>query len=125
MHFFWDKKNAPEELHINEKLTFHKINDLKFLTLMSKCMAYSSTAGFESICEAMYLGKPIMMVPTYGHFEQTCNALDASIAGAGIPANIFDLSLLVDYIPKHKDISKEFRIWADSAKEKFLRLLTT
>jgi uncharacterized protein (TIGR00661 family) len=125
MHFFWDKKDAPEELKVTEKLTFHRINDQKFLELMRKCKAYSSTAGFESICEAMYLGKPIMMVPTYGHFEQACNAIDASNAGAGIPADVFNLSLLVDYIPRHKDVSKEFKSWADSAKEKFLYHLTT
>ena len=36
------------------------------------CKAYASTAGFESVCEAMYLGKPILMVPA--HIEQDCNA---------------------------------------------------
>lgn len=125
LHFFWDKKNAPEELKVTEKLTFHKINDVKFLEMMSKCGAYSSTAGFESICEAMYLGKPIMMVPTYGHFEQACNALDGSIAGAGIHSETFDLSALQQYIPKHKDISTEFRKWADSSKQRFLELIVS
>jgi uncharacterized protein (TIGR00661 family) len=92
--------------------------------MMSNCKAFSSTAGFESVCEAMYLGKPIMMVPTEGHFEQACNALDASIAGAGFKSDEFNLSALLEYIPKHKDISKEFRNWANSAKPKFLELLT-
>jgi uncharacterized protein (TIGR00661 family) len=123
LHFFWDKKDAPEELQITPKLTFHKINDTKFLQMMSKCAGYSSTAGFESICEAMYLGKPIMMVPTYGHFEQACNALDGSIAGAGFKSDTFNLTALQDYIPKHVDISIEFRKWADSSKSKFLSAL--
>jgi uncharacterized protein (TIGR00661 family) len=125
LHFFWDKKDAPEELVINPTLTFHKINDQKFLQMMSKCKGYSSTAGFESICEAMYLGKPIMMVPSYGHFEQACNALDGSLSGAGFQSVTFDLSALVEYIPKHKDISIDFRKWADSSKEKILKLLTS
>jgi uncharacterized protein (TIGR00661 family) len=123
LHFFWDKKDAPEVLQISPLLSFHKINDKKFLEMMSKCGAYSSTAGFESICEAMYLGKPIMMVPTYGHFEQACNALDASIAGGGIPSATFNLSNLLAYIPKHKDITREFRAWADSSQQKFLEYL--
>lgn len=122
LHFFWDKKDAPEELQVTPKLTFHKLNDIKFLEMMSKCGAYSSTAGFESICEAMYLGKPIMMVPTYGHFEQACNALDASIAGGGVKSDTFDLSVLEEYIPKHKDITTKFRKWADSSKSRFLSL---
>jgi uncharacterized protein (TIGR00661 family) len=124
LHFFWDKKDAPEELKVDDKLTFHRLNDKKFLEMMSQCAAYSSTAGFESICEAMYLGKPIMMVPTYGHFEQNCNALDAKLAGGGVPNVVFDLSVLVDYMPQHKDISTNFRQWADSAKKRFLELLT-
>jgi uncharacterized protein (TIGR00661 family) len=124
LHFFWDKKDAPETLQITPKLAFHKINDIKFLEMMSKCKAYSSTAGFESICEAMYLGKPIMMVPTYGHFEQACNAIDGSISGAGFGSETFNLTSLVNYIPKHIDKSKEFRKWADSSKSKFLELLT-
>jgi uncharacterized protein (TIGR00661 family) len=124
LHFFWDKNDVPEDYAINDKLVFHKLNDTKFLDLMSKCAGFSSTAGFESICEAMYLGKPIMMVPTYGHFEQACNALDASIAGAGFKSDTFNLTALQDYIPKHKDISITFRKWADSSRTKFLSLLT-
>lgn len=124
LHFFWDQKDVPENLAITPKLVLHRINDNKFLQMMSQCAGFSSTAGFESICEAMYLGKPIMMVPTYGHFEQACNALDASIAGAGFKSDTFDLTALQDYIPKHKDISVEFRNWADSAKSRFLDLLT-
>jgi uncharacterized protein (TIGR00661 family) len=124
LHIFWDKKDAPEELQITPKLTFHKINDEKFLDMMSKCGAYCSTAGFESICEAMYLGKPIMMVPSYGHFEQECNAVDATIAGAGISNKVFDLNPFIVYIPKHKDIMAGFRLWADSSRIRFTELLT-
>ena len=56
---------------------------------MAGCKAYASTAGFESICEAMYLGKPVLMVPA--HIEQDCNAYDAMKAGAGIIGDSFDL----------------------------------
>lgn len=49
---------------------------------MAGCRAYATTAGFESICEAMYLGKPVLMVPA--HIEQDCNAHDAMRAGAGL-----------------------------------------
>lgn len=63
-------------------LSFHQIDDVKFLNRMAGCRAYASTAGFESICEAMYLGKPVLMVPA--HIEQDCNAYDAYRSGAGI-----------------------------------------
>lgn len=60
---------------------------------MAGCKAYASTAGFESICEAMYLGKPVLMVPA--HIEQDCNAYDAMKAGAGIISDSFDLQPLL------------------------------
>ncbi len=123
-HFFWDKKDAPEDLQINPNLAFHRLNDVKFLDYMSRCSGYATTAGFESLCEAMYMGKPMMMVPTEGHFEQATNAVDCKLAGGGVPNTRFDLSVLVDYIPKHKDITKEFRAWADGSEEIFIRELT-
>jgi len=86
---------------------------------MAKCSAYASTAGFESICEAMYLGKPILMVPTAGHYEQKCNALDAELSGAGISSNEFNLSNLLEYIPIHPKNNKPFKKWVDGANTKF------
>ncbi|HRW62933.1 MAG TPA: glycosyltransferase family protein [Bacteroidales bacterium] len=118
-HFFWDKKGAEEETVIHKNLVFHKINDVKFLDYMAKCSAYASTAGFESICEAMYLGKPILMVPTAGHYEQKCNALDAELSGAGISSNEFNLSNLLEYIPIHPKNNKPFKKWVDGANTKF------
>lgn len=118
-HFFWDKKEAEEETVIHRNLVFHKISDQKFLDYMSGCLAYASTAGFESICEAMYLGKPVLMVPTAGHYEQKCNALDASINGAGIISEEFDLTKLLNYIPHYKP-NKKFRDWVHSADEVFM-----
>lgn len=53
---------------------------------MAGCRAYASTAGFESICEAMYLGKPVLMVPA--HIEQDCNAYECPAAGAGLLENL-------------------------------------
>lgn len=121
--FFWDKKNTAETTVIDEHLTFHRIDDVKFLQKMAGCRAYVSTAGFESICEAMYLGKPIMMVPVEGHFEQACNAIDAVDSGAGISHHAFDLDVLMDYLPRHQDQSEAFRKWADQSRALILGAL--
>ncbi|MDR2520739.1 MAG: glycosyltransferase [Bacteroidales bacterium OttesenSCG-928-I14] len=114
LHFFWDKKNVPQKLIINDHLTFHTLNDKLFIKYMSECKAYITTAGFESVCEAMYLGKPILMVPT--HIEQNCNAYEASLAGAGIKADNFDINLLINYIPKYKKNVK-FQSWVEHSEE--------
>lgn len=113
MHFFWDKADAEEVTRRDETLSFHKIDDVKFLHYMAGCRAFASTAGFESICEAMYLGKPVLMVPA--HIEQDCNAYDAARAGAGIMSDSFDLSpllrLAASYCP-----NREFIYWARSSE---------
>ncbi|MFO7829516.1 MAG: glycosyltransferase family protein [Bacteroidales bacterium] len=114
-HFFWDKKDAEEETIIHRNLIFHKINDEKFLDYMSRCQGYASTAGFESICEAMYLGKPVLMVPTEGHYEQKCNALDATLSGAGIQSDTFNITKLLQYIPKHNNNHPAFKQWVRKA----------
>ena len=113
MHFFWDRKGASEREVINEHLTFHRLNDKKFLEYMATCKAYATTAGFESVCEAMYMGKPVLMVPT--HIEQACNAYEASLSGAGIIADDFDLETLLDYIPQYKE-NNEFRNWVEQSE---------
>jgi len=100
INFFWDRKGVEDKTEINDHLSFFRLNDRLFIDYMAGCKAYATTAGFESVCEAMYLGKPVMMVPT--HIEQACNAFEASLAGAGIVADAFDLNKLLEYIPKYK-----------------------
>lgn len=132
----WHKKNKQHKIHLfcdrndwtdgqifNETLTFFKINDKRFLESMRTCKAFASTAGFESICEAMYLNKPVMMVPPEGHFEQQCNALDAELAGAGIQSNTFDLDKLIAFAEK-KQINNDFKKWVEKANHVFLNELT-
>jgi len=60
----------------------HALDDRSFLHHLAGCRAYVGSAGFESVCEAFYLGKPVLAVPTAGQHEQTLNAWDASRAGA-------------------------------------------
>ncbi|HEX3009955.1 MAG TPA: glycosyltransferase family protein [Bacteroidales bacterium] len=123
VHFFWDKKDAPEDLEVHPNLYFHKISDVKFLNYMKDCSAFSSTAGFESVCEAFYLQKPLMMVPTGNHYEQNCNAFDANRAGAGVFDFEFNLDLLLDLKTKYRK-TDVFRLWVRQAENKFIKILT-
>lgn len=118
MHFFWDKKEAGSEVKVGTNLSFHQLNDTLFLRYMSGSKAYATTAGFESVCEAMYLGKPILMVPT--HIEQACNAYDAALAGAGVVSDRFDLDALLSISRNHPE-NPAFRHWAKQADWLILR----
>ncbi len=124
MHCFWDKKDEPTELKIDETLTFHRLDDKKFIAFMASCKGYLTTAGFESVCEAMYMGKPVLMVPVKGHYEQSCNALDAKKAGAGISSNVFNLELLLEYLQEYIDVKDEFRLWCAQTEKLFLKYIT-
>lgn len=113
LKFFWDKSDADEVTRVDATLSFSQIDDIKFLNGMAGCRAYATTAGFESICEAMYLGKPVLMVPA--HIEQDCNAYDAMIAGAGIISESFDLKPLLRYVGAYTP-NRNFVYWVRNSE---------
>ena len=84
---------------------------------MAGCRTYASTAGFESICEAMYLGKPVLMVPA--HIEQDCNAYDAMRAGAGIISDSFDLESLLRFAGRYTP-NRNFTSWVRSCERRII-----
>lgn len=118
MHFFWDKREAKETTKVDDTLSFHQLNDVRFVKYMANAKAYATTAGFESVCEAMYLDKPVLMVPT--HIEQACNAHDASLSGAGAVAEHFDLDALLHLSEKHRP-NPVFRHWVQQVDWLILR----
>ena len=81
---------------------------------MSISNAVATTAGFESVCEAMYLGKPLLMVPVKGHFEQFCNSRDANSIGAGLYSDHFDLNLLIDFSTNFNPSNLTFKNWVNA-----------
>ena len=117
LHFFWDKKSAEKEEQLTPMLTLHQLSDTLFLEYMAGCKAYATTGGFESVCEAMYLQKPVLMVPT--HIEQECNVMDALRSGVGVTADEFDLNILLNFVPSYKK-STEFRHWTRTAESLFM-----
>ena len=117
LHFFRD--NGGDE-QVDSTLTVHSIDDRKFLRSLAGCRAYVSTAGFESVCEAMYLGKPMLLVPA--HIEQECNAYDAMRGGAVIVAEDFNPDALLQLKGANRR-NPDFVRWVDSARSCFLAQL--
>lgn len=127
IHCFTDN---PSHIHKNysfnkEKLFVHAINDKLFLEKMSEARGLASTAGFESVCEAMYFGKPVLMVPIRGHFEQFCNSRDAHKAGAGIYDTRFNLGKLVDFSSGFGFQHPDFRNWVSNAKDRIYQEISS
>ena len=124
IHCFWDKKDEPIMKKIDDTLFFHQLDATKFLDFMARCKGLMTTAGFESVCEAMLLGKPVFMVPVAGQYEQACNAIDASLAGAGIYDHSFNISKFLDFIGDYNPPKVAFQEWLSKASQVIINELT-
>lgn len=121
LHCFWDRPDVAPVEQYDETLTFHRLDDRKFLSLMAQARGLVTTAGFESVAEAMYLDTPVQVVPVEGHFEQHCNAFDAVRAGAGIRSSDFDIDRLRAYQSADATDAARFRRWVQRGRAQFVR----
>ena len=108
---FWDHPLHKTAFSQASNLHFHPIDADKYLEHMRTCAGLISTAGFESVAEAMFLGKPTMMVPVPNHIEQMINAFDGECSGAGIAAKTFDLAIFKAYLPSHVSNQIAYQAW--------------
>lgn len=77
--------NFPESVTSRQfrNITFKTPSIDGFLADLASCKAIICTAGFTLISEALYIGKPILVLPNKGIFEQTLNAYFLKISGLG------------------------------------------
>ena len=121
LHCFWNNPAAEETTHFSETLTFHRLHGQRFLDMLARCEGIVTTAGFETMAEAMYLAKPLMLNPLNRHFEQHCNAVDGTQAGAAVESHDFDLDRLVSFVKRYNYDATPFRAWVQQAEEMFVR----
>jgi uncharacterized protein (TIGR00661 family) len=84
VHEFGKSPELPSNLYIS------LIKDDKFRESIRNSCLVICTAGFETLAEAVYLNKPVIVIPSKGHFEQYCNAIDAERAGIAAISDSFD-----------------------------------
>ena len=119
VHCYRHEPAKPEVVEVARNLTVHQLDDTGFIRKMAACSGMATTAGFETTSEAMYLGKPLLMVPM--HLEQKCNALDSALMNASIIGTRFWLGRLVHFSKRYEFSNSEFRQWVHSAREVYLR----
>lgn len=115
VHCFLSHPQKKKDDQVRDNLVLHHLDDQRFLEKMATCSGLATTAGFETTAEAMYLGKPLLMVPT--HVEQQCNAMDATLLGGGYASNTFELERLEHFTPRDQSA---FKAWVDRAPELFV-----
>lgn len=81
----------PNDAGVYPNVKFKEPCIEEFLEDLASSRAVLSTAGFTLTSEALYLGKPLLVVPNRGVFEQTLNALFLERDGLG--AAVLDRSL--------------------------------
>ncbi len=121
LQVFCDRPAAEDVERVDPTLTFHRLHGEKFLRLMATCRAVVTTAGFESLAEAAWLGKPVLAVPVENHLEQMLNAVDAGHAGLALGARRFELDRLLT-VPAG-NAQHRFRKWVDQSDVRLLRAL--
>ena len=96
----------------------HALDDLRFLEHLAGCRAFVGTAGFEAVCEAFYLGKPILAIPVDDHFEQAFNAADMRRTGIANTGSFQDLDAFWNALrPPSEERVRTFRSWVARAPE--------
>ena len=70
---------------VKENIHYHQPDREAFIAHMLNCRRIITTAGFDTLAEAFYLGIPVFVIPSANHYEQYCNALDAGRTGMAFP----------------------------------------
>jgi len=73
----------PEKKKKSKNIVYKKHSAEKFAQDLARCKAVVSSAGEQLMSEALYLGKPIFLMPEGGTFEQTLNGYSVKEAGVG------------------------------------------
>jgi len=64
-------------------VSFHEIDDARFVADLAACRALVSAAGNQLIGEALHLGKPLLVLPERAHAEQLMNSHFLAAMGCG------------------------------------------
>lgn len=96
-HFIVYNFPPPERPQDYPNVEFKEPSLEGFLQDLATSRAVISTAGFTLTSEALYLGKPLLVAPNHGIFEQTLNALFLERDGLGSavigrPINVEDIT---------------------------------
>ena len=96
-------------------LELHSFNEEEFVKSISSCSRVICTSGFETLAEALFLGKAVEVFPSENHYEQYCNSLDLERTGLGVRKDFFFPSEVAHELRKNEQAA--FKQWAEKADQ--------
>lgn len=120
LHCFCQRPGRPEEERRDTHLVIYQLHATRFLESMAQCRAVVCTAGFESLSEAAWLGKPVLAIPVEGHIEQALNAADAERCGLGVASREFSLDRVLS-LTRPRAAQQSFRVWMKESDSRLSR----
>ncbi len=100
------------KLEFPDNVAVRELNYNEFADSLARCRAVICSAGFETVCEAACLGKPVFLIPSENHFEQQGNLNDAKQAGLARHYEDFDPEI-------SNKLNEEFRLWCNEGEKRF------
>ncbi len=120
VHCFCQRPGHPDEERRNGNLVIHPLHATRFLESMARCRGVVCTAGFESLSEAAWLGKPMLAIPVEGHIEQALNAADIERCGLGVASEEFSLDRVLS-LTRPRAAQQAFREWMRESDSRLSR----
>ncbi|MFW5820168.1 MAG: glycosyltransferase family protein [Bacteroidota bacterium] len=111
-------KSEQMKLKFPDNVKIKELNYRDFADYLRRCKGVICSAGFETVCEAAYLGKPVFLIPSENHFEQHGNLYDAKDAGIAQSHDSFESKNL------RGGKNEAFRLWCKKGDNLLNDLLT-
>lgn len=104
---------------VDDIFDFYQLDDVEFCVRWQVVKPMPALPGLNPSVK-LCIWETIMMVPA--HIEQDCNAYDASLSGAGIVSNDFELERLLEFAETYEP-RREFVYWVRRGEYLLLDLL--
>ncbi len=105
----------------DRNLTYKKFNEKDFYRDICSSKAIISNGGFTVISEALFLKKPILVLPIHHQFEQILNGKFVENLGAGASHLKFDEQRIKDFFKNLDTYKKNLKSYDPGKQEEILK----
>lgn len=101
----------------DKNITFRKFSKTRFIKDLSECKAVMMTGGFSTMSEAIYLKKPMLIIPAKNQYEQKFNGLTITEMGIGQCEDSINKERINKFISKiscYNENLKKVETWNNS-----------